>query len=58
MEITKYKIRYTDTMTTYLLNETFNTQEGAEDFINLNLGEGSLYEVESGYVDVEENDNG
>tara|TARA_A100001011_G_scaffold305231_1_gene319759 strand:+ start:320 stop:478 length:159 start_codon:yes stop_codon:yes gene_type:complete len=46
IEITKYKIRYRDTMTTYLLDETFNTQEEAEDFIDLNLGEGSLYEVE------------
>ena len=45
MEITKYKIRYQDTMTTYLLDETFNTQEEAKDFIDLNLGEGSLYEV-------------
>ena len=51
-EITKYKIRYRDTMTTYLLDETFNTQEEAEDFIDLNLGEGSCYEVE-----LKENDN-
>ena len=46
MEITKYKIRYRDTMTTYLLNETFNTEKEAENFIELNLGEGSCYEVE------------
>ena len=46
MEITKYKIRYRDTMTTYLLDETFNTEKEAENFINLNLGEGSCYEVE------------
>ena len=46
MEITKYKIRYQDTMTTYLLDETFNTEKEAENFIDLNLGEGSCYEVE------------
>ena len=48
----KYKIRYQDTMTTYLLDETFNTEKEAENFINLNLGEGSCYEVE-----LKENDN-
>ena len=31
----KYKIRYQDTMTTYLLDETFNTEKEAENFINL-----------------------
>ena len=45
----KYKIRYQDTMTTYLLDETFNTEKEAENFIDLNLGEGSCYEVELEY---------
>ena len=49
MEITKYKIRYRDTMTTYLLDETFNTEKKVENFIDLNLGEGSCYEVELEY---------
>ncbi len=41
-----YKIRYKDTMTTYQLSASFNTREEAEEYINLNLGEDSLYEVE------------
>jgi hypothetical protein len=41
-----YKIRYKDTMTTYQLSASFNTREEAEEYINLNLGENSLYEVE------------
>ena len=41
-----YKIRYKDTMTTYQLSASFGTREEAEEYINLNLGENSLYEVE------------
>ncbi len=41
-----YKIRYKDTMTTYQLSASFNTREEAEEYINLNLGEDSLYEIE------------
>ena len=41
-----YKIRYKDTMTTYQLSASFNTREEAEEYINLNLGENNLYEVE------------
>ena len=33
-------------MTTYQLSASFNTREEAEEYINLNLGEDSLYEVE------------
>ena len=42
----KFKIKYTDTMTTYLLNETFKTWKSANDFIYNNLGEASAYEIE------------
>ena len=49
----KYKIRYQDTMTTYLLDETFNSEQNAEKFIDVNLGESSCYEIE----EVEENEN-
>jgi len=42
----KYKIRYQDTMTTYLLDETFNCEQNAEEFIDLNLGESSCYRIE------------
>jgi hypothetical protein len=43
---TPYKIRYRDNMTTYLLDENFNSIEQAEYYIESNLGESSLYEVE------------
>tara|TARA_R100000664_G_C2699816_1_gene100592 strand:- start:323 stop:646 length:324 start_codon:yes stop_codon:yes gene_type:complete len=43
----KYKIRYRDNMTTYLLDEDFNSIEQAEYYIECNLGESSLYEVET-----------
>jgi len=46
MSKAKYKIRYQDAMTTYLLDETFNSEKEAEKFIDLNLGEGSCYKVE------------
>ena len=49
----KYKIRYQDTMTTYLLDETFNSEQNAEEFIDVNLGESSCYEIEK----VEENED-
>ena len=44
--MSKFKIRYRDTMTTYLLNETFETWKSANDFIYNNLGEASTYEIE------------
>jgi len=42
----EFKIRYRDTMTTYLLDETFTSEEEANDHIDENLGESSCYEVE------------
>jgi len=42
----KYKIRYKNTMTTYLLDETFDSEQNAEEFIDLNLGDSSCYEIE------------
>tara|TARA_R100001510_G_scaffold13_1_gene6 strand:+ start:142 stop:423 length:282 start_codon:yes stop_codon:yes gene_type:complete len=42
----KYKIRYKDTMTTYLLDETFSSENKAESYIADNLGETSCYEIE------------
>ena len=44
----KYKIRYEDTMTSYLLDGTFDSEEDAEKFIDENFfeGESSFYEVE------------
>jgi hypothetical protein len=50
----KYKIRYQDTMTTYLLDETFNSEQNAKEFIDLNLGESGCYEIE--IVEGEPND--
>jgi len=56
MEITKYKIRYTDTMETYLLDETFDSEEDALDYIDsgeidIDYGycDSSCYEVELEY---------
>ncbi len=44
----KFKIRYEDTMTSYLLDETFNSEKEAYQYINENFFEGELqfYEVE------------
>ena len=44
----KFKIRYEDTMTSYLLDETFDSEEEAYQFIDENFFEGDLqfYEVE------------
>ena len=42
----KYKIRYQDTMTTYLIDGIFDSEEDAEEFIDLNLGESSCYRIE------------
>ena len=44
--MTKYKIRYKDTMTTYLLDETFSSENKAESYVVDNLGETSCYEIE------------
>ena len=41
-----FKIRYRDTMTTYLLNESFKSADEAEAYIDTNLGESSTYEIE------------
>lgn len=41
----KYKIRYQDSMTKYLLEPSFNTRVQAKEYIHLNLGEQSLYEI-------------
>ncbi len=41
-----FKIRYQDTMTTYLLNESFESADEAETYIDVNLGESSTYKVE------------
>ena len=38
----KYKIRYEDTMTSYLLDGTFDSEEDAEEFIDENFFEGDL----------------
>ena len=38
----KYKIRYEDTMTSYLLDGTFDSEEDAEEFIDENCFEGDL----------------
>ena len=48
MEIPKqkiFKIRYRDTMTSYLLYESFKSVDEAENYIDLNLGESSTYEI-------------
>tara|TARA_R100001440_G_scaffold10490_1_gene19103 strand:- start:860 stop:1018 length:159 start_codon:yes stop_codon:yes gene_type:complete len=44
----KFKIRYEDTMTSYLLDGTFNSEKEAYQYINENFFEGELqfYEVE------------
>ena len=44
----KFKVRYDNTMTSYLLDETFDSEEEAYKFINENFFEGDLqfYEVE------------
>lgn len=41
-----FKIRYRDTMTTYLLDESFKSVDEAEAYIDTNLGERSTYEIE------------
>lgn len=41
-----FKIRYRDTMTTYLLDESFKSADEAEAYIDVNLGESSTYEIE------------
>jgi len=41
-----YKIRYQDNMTTYLLDQTFNSEQKAREFIDVNLGESSCYRIE------------
>ena len=41
-----FKIRYRDTMTTYLLDESFKSADEAETYIDINLGESSTYEIE------------
>jgi len=53
MSKTKYKIRYRDNMTTYLIDMVFNSKEKAEYYIECNLGESSLYEVETTNHDIE-----
>ena len=40
-----FKIRYRDTMTAYLLYESFKSVDEAENYIDLNLGESSTYEI-------------
>tara|TARA_R100000315_G_scaffold55934_1_gene30142 strand:+ start:337 stop:510 length:174 start_codon:yes stop_codon:yes gene_type:complete len=52
-DITKYKIRYTDTVTTYPLDKTFDSEEDAQDYIDsgeidIDYGccDSSCYEVE------------
>ena len=45
-----YKIKFSDTMTSYFLSETFKTREEAQKYIDLELGESSLYEIEKVYL--------
>tara|TARA_R100000664_G_scaffold5061_1_gene9843 strand:- start:1 stop:174 length:174 start_codon:yes stop_codon:yes gene_type:complete len=40
-----FKIRYRDTMTTYLLDKSFKSVDEAETYIDVNLGESSTYEI-------------
>jgi len=49
----KYKIRYRDNMTTYLIDMVFNSIEQAEYYIECDLGDSSLYEVETTNHDIE-----
>ena len=41
-----YKIFYQDTMTSYYLDDIFDTWDNANNFIYNNLGENSCYEIE------------
>lgn len=41
-----FRIRYRDSMTTYLLDESFKSADEAEAYIDTNLGESSTYEIE------------
>lgn len=54
----KYKIRYRDNMTTYLIDMVFNSKEQAEYYIECNLGDSSLYEVETTNHDIETRNGG
>ena len=50
MSSPKYRIRYRDNMTTYLIDMAFNSKEQAEYYIECNLGDSSLYEVETTWL--------
>jgi len=50
----KYKVRYRDNMTTYLIDMVFNSKEQAEYYIECNLGDSSLYEVETTNHNIED----
>ena len=53
----KFKIRYTDTMTTYLLAGTFNTEEDAQDYIDYS-SECQPYPSNFFEVEIKEKNNG
>jgi len=44
--MTTYKIFYEDTMTSYYLENTFDTWESADDWIKNNIGNTSCHKIE------------